>query len=208
MPPYVMNVTARMQAEVFPRPDSTHPINCSLMQQPIEVPTPVALADLLARCNEIRRYTTELAAAEIMRISALAAALVVMRQVLDLRPIPAERLPLRQKRIAHWSLTDLHHLDAALTPEIRAIHGTLALDEHDQVKILSGRTWRGAWDTVTLWRDGVHDISSATMMDYLARLVALAQERAPDVARSLLARSDAVVVAGALLPAGPRSRGD
>ena len=68
------------------------------------------------------------------------------------------------------------------------------------------RGWRGAWDTVTLWRDGVHGISASTMMDYLARLVALAQERAPDVAQSLLARSEAVVAASALLPAGPRSR--
>lgn len=178
------------------------------MQQTIDVPTPTALADLLARCNEIRRYTTELAAAEVMRISALAAALVVMRQVLDLPPIPAEKLPLRQKRIAHWSLTEPHHLASALTPNIRTIHASLALDEHDQVKILSGRTWRGGWNSVTLWRDGVHDISSATMMEYLARLVALAQERAPDVARSLLARSEAVVAAGSLLPAGPRSRAD
>lgn len=178
------------------------------MQQPIEVPTPLALADLLARCNEIRRYTTELTAAEVLRISALAAALVAMRQVLDLRPVPSEKLPLRQKRIAHWSLTDLHHLDAALTPGVRGVDGALALDEHDQVKILSGRTWRGAWDTVTLWRDGVHNISASTMMDYLARLVALAQERAPDVAQSLLARSEAVVAASALLPAGPRSRAD
>lgn len=194
--------------ECFLVPAQPPPLNMQLMQQTIDVPTPMALADLLGRCNEIRRYTTELAAAEVMRISALAAALVVMREVLDLPAISPEKLPLRQKRIAHWGLTEPHHLATALTPGIRAIHGALALDEHDQVKILSGRAWRGAWNTVTLWRDGVQDISSSTMMDYLARLVALSQERAPDVARSLLARSEAVVAAGALLPAGPRSRGD
>ncbi|MEP6495910.1 MAG: hypothetical protein ABJF01_24735 [bacterium] len=179
-----------------------------MQQNPIEIPTSVALADLLARCKEIGRFTTEIAMAEVMRISALASALVVMRQVLGLEPIPAEKLPLRQRRIAHWGLTDPPHLGDALTPAIMAVRGSIALDEHEQVKILSDRTWRGAWGTVTLWRDGVHGISSATMMDYLARLVALAQERAPDVARSLLTRGEAVEAAGTLLPAGPRSRSD
>jgi len=179
-----------------------------MQQNPIEVPTSVALADLVARCKEISRFTTEIATAEVMRIAALASALVVMRQVLDLEPIASDKLPLRQQRIAHWGITDPPHLADALTPGIRAVRGAIALDEHEQVKILSDKSWRGGWSTVTLWRDGVQGISSATMMDYLARLVALAQERAPDVARSLLSRSEAIEAAGTLLPAGPRSRSD
>jgi hypothetical protein len=42
-------------------------------------------------------------------------------------------------------------------------------------------------------------------MEYLARLVGLAQQRAPDVARQLLERSEAVVATYSLLPPGPRS---
>ena len=66
------------------------------MQQAVEAPTPQALADLVARCKEIGRYTTQLTAAEESRIAALAAALLTMRQVLDLHPIAPEKLPLRQ----------------------------------------------------------------------------------------------------------------
>ena len=54
-----------------------------------------ALADLVARCNEMQRYSTELTAAEETRVAALAAAIVTMRQVLELTPIPSERLRMR-----------------------------------------------------------------------------------------------------------------
>lgn len=177
------------------------------MQQSIEAPTPEALADLVARCDEINRYATQLTVAEESRIAALAAGILVMRKVLDLEPIAPERLPMRQGRIDHWALTG-SQLESAETAPIRHLHGKLVLDEHEQVKILSQRTWRGAWRMVTLWRDGVHGLSSRDLMDYLARLTALAQQRAPDVARVLLERSEAVAATQTMLRAGPRSRGD
>src|SRR4051812_19752970 len=120
------------------------------MQQTVNAPTPKALADLVARCNQINRYSTELIAAEESRIAALASGVLVMRGVLDLVPIPAEKLPTRQGRIQHWSLTGRPVADAE-TPAIRSLDGALVLDEHEQVKILSRRTWRGVWRVVTLW---------------------------------------------------------
>jgi hypothetical protein len=177
------------------------------MQQPVEAPTPQALADLIARCKEIRRYTTQLTAAEESRIAALAAAILAARQVLDLHPIAPEKLPLRQARIPHWALTD-PHVAGIETPALVDRRAALAIDEHEQVKVLSDRTWRGVWRTVTLWRDGVHGISAAALMEYLAHLTALAQQRAPDVVRVLLERSEAIVAANALLPTGPRTRVD
>lgn len=177
------------------------------MQQPVEAPTPQALADLLARCKEIRRYATQLTVAEESRIAALAAALLAMRQVLDLQPIAPERLPLRQARIAHWALTD-PHIDGMVAPELVDRHTALAIDEHEQIKVLSDRTWRGVWRTVTLWRDGVNGISAAALMRYLAHLTALAQRQAPQVVTTLLERSEAIVAANSLLPAGPRTRID
>jgi hypothetical protein len=140
-------------------------------------------------------------------IAALAAALLTMRQVLDLHPIAPEKLPLRQARIAHWALTDPHD-PATTAPALVDRHAALAIDEHEQVKVLSDRTWRGVWRTVTLWRDGVHGISAADLMQYLAHLTALAQQRAPDVVSVLLERSESIVAANALLPAGPRTRVD
>jgi len=177
------------------------------MQQAVEAPTPQALADLVARCKEIGRYTTQLTAAEESRIAALAAALLTMRQVLDLHPIAPDKLPLRQARIAHWALTDPHD-PATTAPALVDRRAALAIDEHEQVKVLSDRTWRGVWRTVTLWRDGVHGISAADLMQYLAHLTALAQQRAPDVVSVLLERSESIVAANALLPAGPRTRVD
>lgn len=174
------------------------------MPNPTEVPTPAALADLVARCNEMQRYSTELTAAEETRVAALAAAMVTMRQVLELTPIPSDRLPLRQARMEHWALTG-RSIEDAETLAIRNLHGALVLDEHGQVKVLSNRTWRGAWRDVTLWRDGVGGLRASALMDYLARLVSLAQRRAPDVARHLLERSEAVVATYSLLPPGPRS---
>jgi hypothetical protein len=44
-------------------------------------------------------------------------------------------------------------------------------------------------------------------MGYLARLTGLAQRRAPDVARALLARSEAVTATRDLSTEGPRARG-
>jgi hypothetical protein len=176
------------------------------MQQAVEAPTPQALADLVARCKEIGRYATQLTAAEESRIAALAAALLTMRQVIGLQPIAPDKLPLRQARIAHWALTDPH--DPELAPTLVDRHSALAIDEHEQVKVLSDRTWRGVWRTVTLWRDGVHGISAADLMQYLAHLTAVAQQRAPDVVRGLLERSESVVAANSLLPAGPRTRVD
>jgi hypothetical protein len=174
------------------------------MPNPTEVPTPAALADLVARCNEMQRYSTELTAAEETRVAALASAIVTMRQVLELAPIPGDRLPLRQSRMEHWSLTG-RSVEDAETLAIRNLHGALVLDEHGQIKVLSNRTWRGAWRNITLWRDGVGGLGANALMDYLARLVALAQRRAPDVARHLLERSEAVVSTYSLLPPGPRS---
>jgi hypothetical protein len=175
--------------------------------QAIEAPTPKALADLVARCDEINRYATQLTAAEENRIAALAAGILTMRNVLELKPIPAERLPLRQARIEHWALTGGHLADAA-TPAIKRLHAPLALDEHEQVKILSDRTWRGAWRRVELWRDGVHGLSAPDLMEFLAHLTSLAQRSAPDVARSLLDRSQAIAATRSLSPVGPRSRAD
>jgi len=177
------------------------------MQQPVEAPTPQALADLLARCKEIGRYATQLTVAEESRIAALAAALLTMRQVLALHPIAPEKLPLRQARIAHWALTD-PHVEALAAHDLVDRHTALAIDEHEQIKVLSDRTWRGVWRTVTLWRDGVNGISAAALMQYLANLTALAQQRAPDVVAELLERSEAIVAANSLLPAGPRARID
>jgi hypothetical protein len=175
------------------------------MQQTVEAPTPEALADLVARCAQINRYTTQLTAVEEIRIAALAAGILTMRGVLDLPEIKPERLPMRQRRIAHWALMG-HHLSDVATPAIRHLHGTLALDEHEQVKILSTRTWRGAWRDVTLWRDGVHGLGAHDLMAYLAALTVVAQERAPDSARELLVRGKSVAAAAMLTSAGPRMR--
>ena len=172
-----------------------------------EVPTPAALADLVARCHEMQRYATELTAAEETRVAALASGILAMRQVLELPVIPSEKLPLRQARMEHWSLTGPTVEDAE-TPAIRALHGALVLDEHAQVKVLANRTWRGTWRNVAIWRDGVEGLRASALMDYLARLVAIAQRRSPDVARQLLERSEALVGTYSLLPPGPRSRGD
>lgn len=177
------------------------------MQQAVEAPTPQALADLLSRCKEIGRYATQLTAAEESRIAALAAALLSMRHVLNLHPIAPEKLPLRQARIAHWALTDPHDAATVATSLVDR-RAALAIDEHEQVKVLSDRTWRGVWRTVTLWRDGVHGISAAALMQYLAHLTAVAQQRAPDVVTVLLERSEAVVAASSLIPTGPRTRVD
>lgn len=175
------------------------------MRNLTEVPTPAALADLVARCNEIERFATELTAAEESRVASLASSIVAMRQVLELEPIPAERLPQRQARMEHWILTG-GTVHEAETPAIRSVHGTLVLDEHGQVKVLTNRTWRGAWRNISLWRDGVEGLRASALMEYLARLVALAQRRAPDVARQLLERSEAIVSTHALVPPGRRSR--
>ena len=61
----------------------------------------------------------------------------------------------------------------------------LVLDEHEQVKILSHRTWRGVWRAVTLWRDGMHGLSAHDLMQYLVQLATLAQQNAPASARFL-----------------------
>ena len=176
------------------------------MQQSVEAPTPKALADLVARCDQINRFAMQLTAVEENRIAALSAGILVMRQVLDLRLIDADKLPMRQGRIQHWALTG-GHLKEAETPAIHAVRGQLCLDEHEQVKVLSHRTWRGQWRSVTLWKSAEHHILPATMMEFLARLTELAQKRAPDAARALLARSEAATATHALLAAGPRQRG-
>jgi hypothetical protein len=175
------------------------------MQQSVEAPTPEALADLVARCAQINRYTTQLTAAEETRIAALAAGILTMRGVLGLPEIKPEKLPMRQRRIGHWALVS-HHLSDATTPAIRRLHGTLALDEHEQVKILSSRTWRGIWRDVTLWRDGVEGLSAHDLMEYLAALTSSAQERAPDSAGELLVRGTSVAAAELLTTARPRMR--
>ncbi|MEO8336753.1 MAG: hypothetical protein ABI664_17355, partial [bacterium] len=90
------------------------------MQQPVEAPTPKALADLIARCDQINRFEVQLTAAEVTRINALASGILVMRQVLDLQPLDSDKLPMRQGRIQHWSLTGSHLRDAE-TPAISAV---------------------------------------------------------------------------------------
>ena len=177
------------------------------MNSHVEAPTPQALADLVRRCAQINRYTVQLTEAEESRVAALASAILVMRGVLELEEIPAQKLPPRQGRIRHWALTG-EHLAEVMTPAVKHVHGRLVLDEHEQVKILSHRTWRGVWRMVTLWRDGVHGCSAADLMDYLARLAGEAQRRAPGVARSLLARSEAIAAAHDVSPSGPRMRAD
>ena len=176
------------------------------MQQPVEAPTPQALADLVARCEQINRFETQLTAAEEARVAALASGILVMRQVLGLPLVDPENLPTRQGRIPHWALTG-GHLKEAETPAIHAARGLFVLDEHEQVKLLSDRTWRGQWRSVTLWKNGEHDVSAAAMLEFLARLTGLAQRRAPDAARGLLARSEAVAATHSLLAVGPRQRG-
>jgi hypothetical protein len=176
------------------------------MQQPVEAPTPNALADLVARCDQINRFAMQLTAAEEMRVAALASGILVMRQVLDLQLLDPDKLPMRQGRIQHWALTG-GHLKEVETPSIHAVRGLVVLDEHEQVKLLSDRNWKGHWQKVALWKSGEHGIDAAAMMEYLARLTRLAQERAPAAARALHARSEAVTAAQALLAAGPRSRG-
>jgi hypothetical protein len=173
------------------------------MNGSVEGPTVAALANLVARCSEINRYATQLTVAEESRVAALAAALVTMRQVLGLERIGTMELPLRHARVAHWALTGTSLIEAE-TPAIRHLRGALVLDDHGQVKILSGRTWRGAWQSVALWRDGVHGLRAAALMDYLARLVGLANERAPHAARSLLERAKAVEATAGRAGSAPR----
>jgi hypothetical protein len=56
-----------------------------------------------------------------------------------------------------------------------------------------------------LWHNKETGISAADIMLYLARLAGVAQRRAPDVARALLARSEAVEAALELASPTPRS---
>jgi hypothetical protein len=126
-----------------------------------------------------------------------------MRQVLGLERIGSLELPLRHARVAHWALTGTSVIEAETTP-IRHLQGLLVLDDHGQVKILSGKTWRGTWQSVSLWRDGVHGLRAAPLMDYLARLVGLANERAPEAARALLERGRALDATAGLTGTGPR----
>lgn len=177
------------------------------MQSPVEAPTPRALADLVSRCTQIDRFTVQLVAAEESRIAALAAAIFAMRSVLALVEIPSNKLPSRQGRIQHWALTG-GELDEAVTPAIRRLRGALVVDEHEQVKILSNRTWRGVWRAVTLWRNGVDGLSSRDLLEYLARLAMRAQDIAPAAARALRERSEAIAATAPLIPGGPRWRDD
>ena len=176
------------------------------MQQPVEAPTPKAHADLVARCDQFIRFETQLTAVEEARITALASGILVMRQVLELELVDPEQMPSRQGRIRHWSLSGGVCREAE-TPVIHAVRGVFVLDEHEQVKVLSERTWRGQWRSVTLWKNGDHGVSAAAMLEYLARLTGLAQKRAPAVARQLLARSEAVAATHNQLAVGPRQRG-
>jgi hypothetical protein len=60
---------------------------------------------------------------------------------------------------------------------------------------------------VALWRSGAQGLTAAVMLEYLARLVAMAQRRAPEAARKLLARSEALAATRDLMDQGPRPRG-
>ena len=129
------------------------------MKEPVDAPTPQSLADLVARCDQINRYETQLTAAEESRVAALASGILVMRNVLELESVDAAKLPVHQGRIQHWALTG-GHLREAETPAIHALRGMLALDEHEQVKVLSQRKWGGHWGSVSLWRSGVHGLTA------------------------------------------------
>jgi hypothetical protein len=168
-----------------------------------EVPTIAALTDLVSRCKEIDRYHTQLSAAEETRISAMASAIVSMKRVLELEQVERDTLPTRHLRAEHWSLM-CPGTAAAMTPAVKAVRGLLVLDDHGQLKILSGRTWRGSWRNVTLWKDGVEGLSAPGLLEFLARLASVAQERAPDVAQSLLERRKALLWTQSLGPSGPR----
>jgi len=177
------------------------------MQQPVEAPTPQALADLVARCKQIDRFAMQLTAAEEGRVAALASGILAMRGVLDLPAIEPEKLPPRQRLMQHWALTD-DGMSYLMTPAIRHLNGCLVLDEHEQVKILSQRNWRGGWRNVTLWHDGVHGVSAHDLMEYLVSLTTAAHERAPETARALLERSQAIAATSEMVQRGPRSRAD
>src|SRR4051812_43590730 len=174
----------------------------SPMQQAVDAPTPKALADLVARCDQINRFEMQLTAVEEVRIAALASGILVMRQVLDLSLMDSEKLPMRQGRIQHWALTG-GHLKEAETPAIHSVRGQLVLDEQEQVRVMANRTWPGQWRSVPRGKSPDPRILPASMMEFLARLTELAQKRAPDAARALLARSEAVSAAQGLLAVGP-----
>lgn len=171
-----------------------------------EIPTAEALDDLVARCRDLDRYHVQLTAAEETRISALASALVSMRRVLGLEAVPRERLPAHHRRAEHWSLVG-KSTAPALTAAVKRMDGVLALDEHAQVKILSDRSWRGRWRGVNLWKDGAEGLAASALLDFLARLAALAHERAPEAAEELRERRETLVSAKSLGPSGPRMSG-
>jgi hypothetical protein len=76
------------------------------------------------------------------------------------------------------------------------------------VKILSSRTWRGVWRVETQSRAGEHGLSSAALHESLAALTQMAQQRAPDAAKSLYDRSVAIAATQSLLAVAPRTRAD
>lgn len=176
------------------------------MSQSVDAPTPAALADLVDRCEQLHRYATQLTAAEELRVNALAAGMVSMRHVLELQEVPGAKLPTRHGRMSHWSLTG-DGLEEAETPVVAELtrRSGLVLDEHGQVKVLSERSWRGEWRSVTLWRDGVHGLLAADLMQYLARLAALAHARTVPAAHRLVDREVAVAATRPLTADGPRS---
>lgn len=169
------------------------------MHHAVDAPTPAALADLVARCKQIDRYERQLTAAEESRVAALASGILAMRTVLALHEIAPDKLPQRQRLMAHWALTG-EDLDELLPPALKHFHGRLVLDEHEQVKILSHRAWRGGWKNVTLWHDGVHGIAAKDLMEFLVNLTTEAQQRAPETARRLLERSQAIEATSELVP--------
>ena len=176
------------------------------MSQPVDVPTAASLADLVARCEQLHRYDTQLTAAEESRVAALADGLVSMRHVLQLPAISREKLPSRHGRMDHWALTGTT-VSEAETPPIAELtrRSGLVLDEHGQVKVLGDRSWRGEWRSVVLWRDGTAGLRAADLMQYLARLAALAQARTAGAAHTLVDRHDAIEATRALTVEGPRS---
>jgi hypothetical protein len=178
------------------------------MNGSVEVPTATVLNDLVARCSEIGRFAMQLTAAEESRVAALAAALLRMRQVLGLERIASAELPSRHARVPHWALAGTALAEAETGP-IRELQlqGQLVLDAHGQVKILSGKTWRGTWQSVSLWRDGVCGLRAGALLEYLARLAGLANERTPHAAVALLERGRAVETTARMTGTTPRAAG-
>ena len=184
-----------------------YPEPSSSMQQPVEAPTPKALADLIARCDQInRRFETQLHSS---------------------RSHPYQRAGVGHP--CHAPSARPQGAGFGKAPDAPGAHSTLGAHRRasprsgntadqcreeptscststNRSKSCADRSWRGQWRSVTLWHNKENGVTAAQVMEFLARLTSLAHKRAPDVARGLLARSEAVVSALELVSQTPRGR--